>query len=461
MKVKQWLKEKIRSASGSPNLEYQIACLNLEAEKLKGIINQKARAGEEKINTLDISLENLAKQVSHMQEALTQLELIIKAQNFDEKLRKMRQQVDTNIEQRTEAILARFQETETQLQETETQLQEAEMQLKERLDQLQLCVERDQADLQKEIQRLNSIVCSGHMVKLVEYRKMQLFMLANDLITDKTTEEYRNIAGEYGQYTGIINGCNAISVLFHHYWDNNLDFTFLDVGCQYGHESILAGQCIQENQKKNKIHCFDAGQSSFLVPFNIKLNGLDEIIQFHQIAVGSSLKPSVMYYEPGYSEHNRLKNPLQAAKDSTTFSFPVQCTTLDRFCSDHGINNYIIAKLDTEGSEPDVIEGMRTLFAEHPLTFITEYSPYNFSQDHEADFLNTLLETHVLIDIGALQGSEAGCKRQGFIIADSNLCQYIAYLKSQVGGWADILAIPKALPNKEKILQLASIGTPF
>ena len=412
MKIKRWLKEKIWSASGSPNLEYEIACLNLEAEKIKGIINQNAQVGDEKINNLDISLENLISQISHIQETLTQL-------------------------------------------------QEAELQLKERLEQLQLREEKVQADVQKEVHRLNLIACSGHMVRLMEYRNMRLFMLDNDLITDKTTENYLSFAGEYNQYAGIINGCNAIPVLFQHYWDNNLDFTFLDVGCQYGHESILAGLYIQEKQKKNRIHCFDAGQASFLVPFNIKLNGLDERIQFHQIAVGNSLKPSIMYYEPGYSEHNRLKNPLQAAQDSTTFSFPVQCITLDRFCLDDGINNYIIAKLDTEGSEPDVIEGMKTLFAKHPLTFITEYSPHNFAQGHEADFLTILLETHELIDIGALQGSEAGCTRQGFIITRPSLDQYISRLKNQEAGWADILAIPKTLPNKQKILQLASIGTPF
>ena len=198
-----------------------------------------------------------------------------------------------------------------------------------------------------------------------------------------------------------------------------------------------------------------------MVPFNLMLNDLDTLAEFHQIAIGNGQKPLVMYYEPGYSEHNRSLNPQQSAQGSVTFSYPAACTTLDSFCASHGIEGYVIAKLDTEGSEPLIVEGMKKMMETKPVTFITEYSPSNFPPQHEKEYLEVLLQTYTLIDIGALQGAESGCERQGFQIPAERLDEYVEYVKQQSFGWVDILALPRNLSHIEELLSLVSDKAPF
>lgn len=121
----------------------------------------------------------------------------------------------------------------------------------------------------------------------------------------------------------------------------------------------------------------------------------------------------------------------------------------------------MIVKLDTEGSEPFVVKGMKKLMDTRPVTFITEYSPSNFRPQHENEYLNVLLQTHELIDIGALQGAESGCERQGFLIPAEQLDEYVEYVKQRSSGWVDILALPRSLPHVEELLALVSNKVPF
>lgn len=315
--------------------------------------------------------------------------------------------------------------------------------------------------LSKEISRLSSVLLSGRSVSQVVYPTMKLFMYDNDLITDISDDERRRHIGKADAYYHFMNGCNVIQLLFDHYWRHELDFTFLDIGCQYGHESILAGEYIKKRGYGNQIHCFDSGQAGMLMPFNIMLNELEHCITFHRIAISNTSKPLIMYYEPGYSEHNRFVNPDSSASGSTTLSYPIESTTLDDFCLQNNINNYVVAKMDTEGSEPFILEGMRKIIEAHPMTFITEYNPYNFAENYGIDHLNYLLNGNYLIDIGELQGAERGCEREAFVIPEARLAEYVEYIKRKDSVWADILVLPHTLPFVEELLSLVSGECPF
>lgn len=447
MSIKGWLRQKIRNAAGVEYLEYIQSAQQLELEKLSGMQAERATRGEDRLTALEQA------QLAQIQ---TQNALRQEQAQADESLINIKDAQASQSERvaQTELHLTALEESQTVLRKSlETWLSE-QCARTEHLTQ-QLIVQG------QELQQIKAISTSGRRVKLVEYRSMKLFMYDNDLIPDKTTEDYRRTAGLIDAYDGILNGCNAMPLLFEHYWKHGLDFTLLDVGCQYGHESILAGKYMQAHGQANRIHCFDAGQTCSLMPFNLAVNELAGQVEFHQLAIGNSSEPMLMYYEPGYSEHNRSLNPEQSAENSVTFSYPVDCTTLDDFCSKQGINNYIIAKLDTEGSEPQIVEGMQSLMAHHPLAFFTEYSPYNFTFEHEQDYLKLLLQTHDLIDIGALQGAESGCERQAFLIPAERLGAYTQYLKQQATGWADVLALPRTLPHAEELLEKVSSQTPF
>lgn len=473
MTIKRWLKDKIRSAAESNQLAYAQRDLAFEVKKLSEKILRIEENLEQCMVRCDSISAELRQEFEQYKMGVDQYkieldqyktlsaELSRGVENLIYKVEQYHKELQDNFDGQIERLSA---EEIRRFGEFEAALTNQSEQLSKQMDQIskELILENKRSTkTAEELQRLWSTATTGRQVQLTKYRSMKLFMFTNDLIPDKTTEEYRNSAGLIDAYNGILNGCNVLPMLFQHYWKHKLDFTFLDVGCQYGHESILAGQYIKTMGHNNHIFCFDAGQASRLVPFNLTLNGLDGLAEFHRIAIGNDQTPLLMYYEPGYSEHNRSLNPQQSAEGAVTFSYPAACTTLDCFCADHGVEGYLIVKLDTEGSEPFVVEGMKGLMKETPLTLITEYSPSNFQPQREKEYLNMLLRTYELIDIGALQGAESGCERQGFQISAERLDEYVEYVKVQPSGWADILALPRNLPYVEELLCLVSPTMPF
>ncbi len=447
MSIKDWMRQKIRNAAGSGYLEFGQESLRLELEKRDSAQTERAAKEADRLAALEKAEQAAAETAGELRR---KLEDVVADQS------RCQQEASDRLTALEDAGISAVQRQQ-EMSGCLAALEDARTSAAQRQQEMSGCL----AAMEEELQKLRTIATSGRRVHLVEYRVMKLFMYDNDLIPDKTTEEYRRTAGLIDAYDGILNGCNALPLLFEHYWKHRLDFTMLDVGCQYGHESILAGKYIQAHGHSNRIHCFDAGQAAGLMPFNLALNGLDGQAEFHPIAVGNGQEPLLMYYEPGYSEHNRSLNPKQSAEGSVTFSYPVECTTLDRFCGSKGIDGYVIAKLDTEGSEPLILEGMRELMDHRPLSFITEYSPYNFAPEHELEFLRMLLQEHEVLDIGALQGAESGCERQAFRLSVGKLEQYPNYLRRQASGWADLLVLPQNLPYVEELLEKATAATPF
>jgi hypothetical protein len=48
----------------------------------------------------------------------------------------------------------------------------------------------------------------------------------------------------------------------------------------------------------------------------------------------------------------------------------IRCTTIDRFCSDRGINQIDVLKIDAEGFDFDVLKGASSMLAEQAIKFI-------------------------------------------------------------------------------------------
>lgn len=310
MSIKRWLKEKIRNAAESQQLAYKQASLLLEVKKLAEMVMQIEKSFERHIAMHDSLSVELWQELDQYK-ALSG-EFSVQIENLTQKVEQYQKDLQSNLDDRLEGLLAEEDRNLSELGGMLAIQTDQLSQLAQKIASLakDLNLEKGQnKETAKEIQRLWSVATTGSRVQLMEYRSMKLFMFANDLIPDKTTEEYRNSAGQIDTYNGILNGCNVLPTLFQHYWKYGLDFAFLDVGCQYGHESILAGQYIKAKGHSNRIFCFDAGQASSLVPFNLMLNDLDTLVEFHRIAIGNDQKPLMMYYEPGYSEHNRSLNP--------------------------------------------------------------------------------------------------------------------------------------------------------
>lgn len=124
-------------------------------------------------------------------------------------------------------------------------------------------------------------------------------------------------------------------------------WTFLDVGAAIGQFSIAAAT------GGGLIHAFEpSDENSQSLIRNVELNGLEKRITVHRLAFAD---------RSGSSEFVTLRNPymshlvVQNVEESNSKNVPI--TTLSLWCSEQRISNISVLKINTAGSEPDVLEG--------------------------------------------------------------------------------------------------------
>ena len=308
--------------------------------------------------------------------------------------------------------------------------------------------------IETQLARLQTIQEENSRVERIQLNEIELFFFKNDLITTLQSEEIKKNLGAEMCRQSIMTGRNVIPILLEHYWTHKLNVSFIDVGCQYGHESILTGLYLKKQQKTTPIYCFDIGRTRELMPFNIALNGMEDIISFYPIGISDKCGPIIVYWEPGYSETNRMANP-DFGVPRESFSYVMPATTIDAFCMEHQIETNLIAKIDVEGSERRVLHGMRETLKSKMISYIFEYGPHNYSQEsgQGLDFLQEVSRTHQLILVGWLEGTGIGSSQQCLQISPEQLPKFAQYVSDHWGVWVDLLALPKNLPGMDEILK--------
>ncbi len=225
------------------------------------------------------------------------------------------------------------------------------------------------------------------------------------------------------------------------------DFHIIDVGASYGIISLLMAAMLKELKYDKKIYAFEPGVTNKLVKKNFELNHMDQEIELLPYAVGKFNNYSVMYYDLGQSQDNRLVNPLP-----TTLSKPVKVIRLDDFLekSSSGIIPAFI-KIDTQGYEPFVFDGLEKIFAKKiPCVIETEFTPW-------------CLETELFRDMGAV-----GFLKQlisnfrifhhdlatGYVeIKDEDISNFVKKISDKEPCWTDILCVSHHFPEADKLLK--------
>ena len=150
------------------------------------------------------------------------------------------------------------------------------------------------------------------------------------------------------------------------------DDVFFDVGAHYGYFSLLASQLIDEN---GQVFSFEASPATFNI---LKKNQLNQSnIKVYNQAVSDVNAPLTFYEFPNlYSEYNTLE--IGQFKDAAWFmkykpkEITIEAIVLDDFLAKENIQFKII-KIDVEGAEFKVIEGMKKHLKKHSPIIIMEY----------------------------------------------------------------------------------------
>jgi len=143
----------------------------------------------------------------------------------------------------------------------------------------------------------------------------------------------------------------------------------VDVGAHVGYFTLLAANKVGPT---GKIYAFEPDQNNHaLLLKNIEMNGYDNVVAT-QMAVSNRKGTSVLYLTALDSgRHSMYHHGLPERG-----SIAIETTTLDSFFSSEGSDRADLIKVDVEGAEVSVLDGMTSLIEEWAdLKLIIEFNP--------------------------------------------------------------------------------------
>jgi FkbM family methyltransferase len=146
------------------------------------------------------------------------------------------------------------------------------------------------------------------------------------------------------------------------------DGTFIDLGANLGFFSVLIGRAVSA---PGHVHAFEpTPATATLLRDNIVANGVEDRVTLVQQAV-SDQQGTARFSLYASAQANQL---AVAGTDGASGSIEVTVTTLDAYLASLGWPRVDVVKMDVEGVETKVLDGMRELIRRQPaLRIIFEY----------------------------------------------------------------------------------------
>ncbi|MCW1949203.1 MAG: FkbM family methyltransferase [Candidatus Shapirobacteria bacterium] len=143
--------------------------------------------------------------------------------------------------------------------------------------------------------------------------------------------------------------------------------TVVDVGANIGYYTVLLADKVGKN---GKVYAFEPDKINFeILTKNIKENNLKNVVAINA-AVGSKEGELKLYKsEENFGDHKLYGNDKEIEK--------VKIVNLDKYFGNEKIN---LLKIDTQGWEPEVIEGAKELIEKNKPVMFLEYSPASYKQ---------------------------------------------------------------------------------
>lgn len=155
----------------------------------------------------------------------------------------------------------------------------------------------------------------------------------------------------------------------------------IDIGAHIGIYALMAARA----QKDGWVYAFEPLPHIFKrLQENIRLNDLSRV-EAYPMAVSDTVGKAEFHYEA--SPYLPSNSTLMKTSSAPMQSMSVDVTTLDHFAEFKGISHIDLIKMDTEGTEVQVLKGMtRTLQRDKPSIFCEV-----LEAAHNADALEALL----------------------------------------------------------------------
>ena len=143
----------------------------------------------------------------------------------------------------------------------------------------------------------------------------------------------------------------------------------LDIGANIGYFSLIFSKLVGNN---GLVYAFEPDPDNFkILKKNIEINNIKNVILIQKAVSNTSKLSSLYLCDYNHAQHRIYPSPRCNKK------IDVEFTTIDEmFANIEFFNKIKFVKIDVEGSEYDVIDGMKnTLRANQDLKMLCEFSP--------------------------------------------------------------------------------------
>lgn len=241
-------------------------------------------------------------------------------------------------------------------------------------------------------------------------------------------------------------------ILFLYLWLHEIDFTFIDVGANYGNTAIPAAKFFKKYGQQNPIIAFEPGFAYEPLNHNIKINQVSDIIKPQKIAIGNKNHPLVIKSLLEHSECNSVQDLRQFYPDLQLASCQiVDSIRLEDYIKNHHINSPLFIKIDAEGSDFQVLDGMKNLLGNSVVMLILEYDPKYLNNFIQAEqILANLSKDYRLFNMRTLDRH----LQWKFSLIEEEISSFLEFSQAVLNspaGWTDVLAINKSLPKLDEL----------
>jgi len=179
--------------------------------------------------------------------------------------------------------------------------------------------------------------------------------------------------------------------------------TVIDVGAHVGFYTLLAARLVGTN---GRVYAFEPNPEVYnILVRNIQINGYREIVRAVPKGVSNEKRTVSLYVSRERSDEASFYS--QESADNTCIE--VETVSLDEFFADEGWPKVDLVKIDVEGAEVEVLEGMRELTRRSKdLKLIVEFNPKN--QIRACGSHTKLFETMVALGLKRFYAIRHGLK---------------------------------------------------
>lgn len=241
-------------------------------------------------------------------------------------------------------------------------------------------------------------------------------------------------------------GKSCFNLLFTHSWRNDLDFVYLDIGANVGILTIALGLFFKRCGRTNRILSFEPGRVFECLKRGVRLNGLEDLCSCYQLAVGDHTRRVAFHSLEGNSSIGSTIQ-IPGATGASVKVDSIECVRLDDFVREQGISSNLICKIDTEGADLKVIEGMAECIATRLVLMCFEFNPSLVDTYADpTDRLTDLCDQFLL-----LEKIETGFRP--IPSGPSDVAAFVQRIRSSPKAHTDIIALPKGLPRLRELEQ--------